>query len=139
MAIEHEQLYKSGPTLEAMKRVYVEGSHPAVVEFGSAATILAGTVMGYITANDTWTPWTDGAVDGSQVVKGILWPEDAVMNGTDDKVANILVKGRVHFNDLVAHTFVQGVDTAEYAALKVNLETESRPAGIYVEGAENWR
>lgn len=53
-------------------------SREAIVIASGAGKVLAGTVLGRVTASKKYVPWTAGASDGSQTAAAILYaPVDA--------------------------------------------------------------
>lgn len=64
---------------------------------GSTPEVLRpGLLMGVITATKKWVHWDDGAVDGSEVLRGILWHSIAVTDlagGQQDKYMGYIATG----------------------------------------------
>lgn len=75
--------------------------------------LVAGTVVGKVTASGKYRAFDNAAVDGSQTVAGILVP--AADATAADVVSRALVRGPaiINKNDL---TWAAGVDAAEQAA-----------------------
>lgn len=95
-------------------------SRDTVVFDVTAVAIPPGTVMGRVTANGRWKPWTSGASDGSEVARGfnmfgikistgtqrgvvhardtqvngkkITWPAGTTQGQKDTQIANLLAR-----------------------------------------------
>jgi len=92
------------------------------VKFGNSATYAKGTVMGQITATGLWIAYTSGAVDGSQVAKGIC-QYDVVTDGSGNHTIGggdlgwTEVGAPVLFNGLFRTTELTGLDATSASAL----------------------
>lgn len=97
------------------------GSHPPVMQLSTFAStgaekdLVAGTVLGKVTAAGKLVPLAPGASDGSESAVGIL-VEDSVIPAAGDAVANIYVHGDFRKDGLV---WPDGI-TAEQKTAAVN-------------------
>lgn len=83
------------------------------------AAIVAGTVMGKITASGKYIAYVDGAVDGSGVAAGILLTNLPAQTGSADHKATIIARSAEAIATLVTGEDASGI--AELAALGIIL------------------
>ena len=95
-------------------------SRDTITIVSGAGVVLAGTVLGKITASGKYTPSTVAAADGSQTAAAVnIYEVDAT--SADVEVAGITRDAEVNKNEL---TFAADADTApEQAAKLVSLAT----------------
>jgi hypothetical protein len=86
-----------------------------IVEDG-AGEVLAGTVMGQITANSKLVPWDPAAGDGSEVAYGILYGT-VTATGADAEGAAVVRHAELNESEVI---FANG-DAGQIAAAKVTL------------------
>lgn len=101
------------------------GGHPPIMKgqtilsTGTARALLAGMVLGKVTASGKLTEYTPGASDGSQNAFGIL-AEDVAVPAAGDELANVFFHGEFKKTGLSWGSAVttQAHKDAAYAALQ---------------------
>lgn len=77
------------------------GGHPVIMKRltlaspgagGTETELLAGTILGEVTATEKYVPWSPAATDGSETAAAIL-VEDVVVPAAGDASANAYVHG----------------------------------------------
>lgn len=106
------------------------GSHPTITKGVTLAsngsteqTILAGTVLGKVTASGKYVPWNPGASDGSQNAVCVLVADTVVKAAVDEPAAVY-----VHGNFLRAGMNWGAAEAAQIDAAVAALEAK----GVYV-------
>lgn len=100
---------------------------------GAAPTYEVGTPLAYNTSTEKWVVWTHGGPNGTGTIKGILYPNEAEIDDTDDVIAQVMLQGEIHWDDVV-------VPSGETEAnLKTALRSGPRDIGIRVVGLDKVR
>ncbi|BBD08461.1 head decoration protein [Desulfovibrio ferrophilus] len=106
------------------------GSHPAIMKHcvlassGAEVDLVAGTVLGLVTATGKAVPWNPAAADGSEVAAVIL-VEDVRVPSAGDISANVYVHGEFRGKGL-------GWPDAATAEQKAAAVTALATKGLYV-------
>jgi len=100
---------------------------------GGTGTIAKGTPLAYNTSTNLWVVFDADGANGTDTIKGFLWPDDHTLVSGSETISNVMLTGRVHIDDIPV---VTGYTLAE---LKTALQTTARGNGIIVEGLENFR
>lgn len=119
----------SSTTRTARQRVWPEKL--AVVKFATKAggpTLAAGEVVAFNTSTNLWVPWANGGANGTGTVRGIVWPNPALLSATGETLHWVMFAGRVHFDDLLPITIFDNPDALTTGSPSL------RELGIYVEG-----
>lgn len=132
MTYAANQLWETGDNRPVNLRAFAEVVQPKTLATGSG-TIYRLTPMAYNTSTNKWVVWTNGGSNGTGTVSGFLWPDEVTLDGSDDVLANIMLRGRVHFDDIV-------VPSGETEAnLKTALRSGPRALGLTIEGLSQVR
>lgn len=68
------------------------------------------------------------AVYGTNLIKGFLWPDPVTLNADDELTAQILLEGKVHYDDIV----VPSGETE--SVMKAELQANARALGLIIQG-----
>jgi ribosomal protein S9 len=73
------------------------------------------------------------AINGASDIKGFIWPDSVTLSATGEVIANVLMSGKIHYDDipLVSGQYVND--------LKEALRTQCRALGIIVQGLDQVR
>ena len=70
--------------------------------FGSGSgTLERLTPVAYNTSTNKWTVWTNGGANGTGTIRGFVWPDAVELDSSDDVLGNVMLAGRVHYDDIV--------------------------------------
>lgn len=92
------------------------------------------TPVAFNTSSNMWVVWTSGGSDGTGTIKGFVWPDQVVLDGSNEVLGNVLLQGKVHYDDIPvpAGETQNDLDTA--------LRTGGlREAGIIIQGLTQFR
>ena len=126
MALETKELFSS-VTQNPKERVEAVTVAPKTID-GGQGTIAPLTPMVY--AATGWTVWQDA---DANTLHGFMWPDQHVAHATDESIANILIRGKIHYDDVVLPA------SQTQATLDTALQTTCRDLGIDVQGLVNVR
>jgi len=98
---------------------------------GAAPTYPVLTPMAFNTSTAKWVVWTSGGANGTGKVSGFVYPDAVVTDAANEVMAQLLVDGVVHLDDLE-------VPSGETLAnLKIALRTPTtRSVKLHVEGLD---
>jgi len=103
----------------SQKRVWPSVIQPKTFAGGSG-TIAAGTPVAFNTSVNQWQPYVNAGANGTGTVKGIAWPDDIVLNAGGEVIGQVMMEGKIHFDDIVvAWTNTLG-----------NIQTMARSGGL---------
>jgi len=131
MAYATNELFSSN-TPAAPTRTIARETAPKNLAAG-AGTLAVNTPMAFNTATNFWVPWTNGGANGTGVLKGILFPDAAVLDAGGEVIAHVLIRGIVHADDVKAASAEADAD------VEAILRTEARLLGIEVQGLDQVR
>lgn len=126
MALGPNELFESSPGKGSQKRIAPTRNRPKEFAVGSG-TVLAGSLVAYETVLAGWVPWVDGGANGAGVMAGILWPDDLTLDAGDETLAQVMLAGAVHRDDIELNGELQADVDAE-------LQVVARTIDIHVEG-----
>jgi hypothetical protein len=128
MATQKTELFDSYDGLPPSLRVEPRTIQPRIFGTGSG-TLAKLTAVAMVTATGKWVPWDQSAATGAQIIRGFVWPDAVVLDGSDDVIGNILLEGKVHYDDLV-NPDAGATTTAQWKAALREIHT----FGLMVEG-----
>jgi hypothetical protein len=102
-------------------------------QIAATAIVLAKlTPMAYNTATNEWAPWDANGANDLDTIRGYLM-EEVEIDAADSQIANIMLAGTIHYEDILAAVEANGVE------VEADLQTELRSAvqrgmGIFIEG-----
>lgn len=134
MAYDSNELYESGSVWPVVGlRVIPTSIQPKTLAPGSG-TLSRLTPLGYSVSQDKWVVFDPSDTsDGTDEIKGFLWPDEATLDAADDVLANVLLAGIVHYDDIPIPAGVAEND------LKAALREGPRALGLTIQGLENVR
>lgn len=137
MALITNDLY-SETTRGPLKRIQPDQGPGAVVqrEFaaGSAGTLPVGTPVYVVAATGLLAKVVPGALSAVNDIHGIVYPADVVLNGTDEVLGTVMLKGMVHYEEIEA---LRAAGTLAGTAQQVKdmcRKPSNITRGIFVEG-----
>lgn len=115
----------SGPTRQIVKKSQAK-------QIAATAIVLnALTPMSWNTSTLEWAPWDANGSNGLDVCQGFL--KEQVEIDTDSQIANIILAGTVHYEDVLDAVEANGVEVE--ADLQTELRSQHlRSIGLFVEG-----
>ena len=108
-----------GPRVIKVKEFAIEAASPTIPK-GALVSYEAGAVNG-------WGPYVEAGANGAELMKGIAWPDDIVLSATGEVLGQVMLRGRVHRDDIELNGELQ-------ADVDAQLQTLARDLGIDVEG-----
>lgn len=131
MALTDNELFSSNAGRGSQERVEVTSQQPKQFAAGSG-TLARLTMVAYNTSTNLWVAWTDSGANGTGTAKGLVWPDPIVLDSSDEQLAQVMLRGKVHRDDIPLNSESQAnVDT--------ELQTGMRELGIDVQGIEQIR
>lgn len=126
MAQNENELFSSN-SVDATLRVNAKTIQPK--SFASGSGTLAGlTPVAFNTSTNLWVVWTNGGANGTGTISGFVWPDDVVLDASDEVTGQVLLEGKIHFDDIV-------VPSGETEAnLKTAIRGNLRALGLVVQG-----
>lgn len=101
MALKQPELFTS-TSAAAMKRFYPTNLEPKrFANVGGGPTLAVGTPVAYDTSAGKWKVWANGGSNEVGIIRGFVWPDPIVLDATDDVLGVVMLKGMVHFDDIV--------------------------------------
>lgn len=117
----------SGPRVEA------NSIQPKTFAAGSGTLAKLTPVM-FNTATDEWEVWAADPATGTEgAIAGLVWPNEIVLDSDEEVLGNVMLSGRVHFDDIVLP------DGESEDDLKEACRTDLRIRGILVQGLDGVR
>ena len=133
MAYSANQLFSETAGRGSGLRAFPETVQPKTFASGSG-TLAALTPVTYNTSTNKWTTFTNGGANGTGTILGFVWPDAIVLDAANDVIGNVLLEGKINFNDIpqtgAGYTLAQ---------LKAAVQSQMRPLGIIIEGLDSVR
>lgn len=132
MAYGSNELAAQGSDIGPNLRVDAKTILPKTLAAEAGAALLPVlTPMAFNTSTNQWVVWTNAGVNGTGTISGFLWPDEAQLDASDEVLAQMLMEGKVHHDDVpVPSGETQGNLTT---ALK---DVTLREKGIYIVGID---
>ena len=132
MAYTTNELASQGSDLGPNLRVDAKTILPKTLSnVAGGPTLPVLTPMAFNTSTNKWVVWTNGGLNGAGTISGFLWPDQSVLDATNDVVAQMLMEGRVHHDDVpVPSGETQGNLTTALKGVTL------RQKGIYIVGID---
>lgn len=132
MAYTANELVSSVTTIPATLRVWPTTITPKTVSNVGAAPLYATlTPMAFNTSTLEWVVWADSGANGTAVVGGFLL-EPCQTDATNDVIANMIMGGKIHFDDIP----VPSGGTNSSTTLKAALRNGMRAKGFDIVGLD---
>ena len=128
-------------TEPALQRIHSTLNEPKTFaeDAGAAAvTLPVGTPVSFNTSTDLWVPWLHNGTNGTDAIRGIVWPLAITINATGggETIGSVMIRGEAHYEDLdvsvVASTPAQLVTALQQGGTSDNL----RQLGIDIKGLD---
>lgn len=97
-----------------------------------SGTIAPLSPMAFNTSTGKWVPWATGGANGTGTISALMGLESATLDGSNDILANLIMAGEVHFDDIP-------VVGGTLAQLKTAVISDLRSRGFYIQGLADWR
>lgn len=133
MAYQDNELFSSA-SRDSSLRVFPKSIAPKTLAAAAGGpTLPALTPLAFNTSTNKWVVWTNGGSNGTGTISGFLWPDAVTLDATDDTLAQVLMAGDVHYEDIP-------VPSGETLAnLKTALRSGPRALGLMIKGLDNVR
>ena len=136
MALETNEQYVAGSALQNQNlRIVAEEIKPKTFASGTG-TLAAGTAVTYNTSTNLWQIFDDDGSNGTNALKGFVWPNAIELNASAEVVGNVMLRGEVHVDDIPIVDVAVGYDLA---GLQGVLRSGARELGIKVQGLDQVR
>lgn len=90
------------------------------------------TPVAFNTSTLKWGVWSAAGSNGMATIKGLIWPEDLILDAVNDKLHNVLMEGFAHADDIPT-------PAGETRSVMLEaLRTQTRAINIYIEGLANY-
>lgn len=135
MAIEPVQLKTSSADTVRKRRMAPVDGGVLVKTFAAVAgapTLQPGTAVGIDSTSKKFVPWTSGgAAAGTDLIKGIVWPNPIPTHATNDVLGNVMVAGEIHPDDILVGPLSVGQEAALVTALAAQAQA-LRDMGLWM-------
>lgn len=108
MATQQPELFSSAAGIGSGLRV-----EPKTVQPRKFGTTVGGVLLKKLTPvalNTTtkkWAPFDEsGSANGTNIIRGFVYPDEIDTDATDDVIGQVLLEGKVHFDDLPVYNTV---------------------------------
>ena len=130
MATQKTELFETRSGLSSQLRVEATVIQPRKFATGTG-TLVRLTPVAFNTSTLKYVPWDQDGLNGTNIMEGFVWPDEVLLDAADEVLGNILLGGKLHFDDLPVATTVDAAATAAgwNAALRA-----AKTFGLYVEG-----
>ena len=130
MVLATEQLFQTAVGLGSGLRVEPTVQQPKMFA-GGTAKLPQLTPIAFNSSLRLWVPWDADGVNGSDSIRGFVWPNEVQLVADEEVLGVVMLLGRVHVDDINL-TKTPGPETL--ADLKIELRANVRDRGIIVEG-----
>lgn len=133
MAYAENQLFSSASGKGSSLRAAATSVQPKTFA-GGTALLAPLSPVAYNTSTNTWVLWDQDGTNGTNAIKGFVWPDGVQLVSGSEVIGQVMLAGRIHFDDIP-------VVTANYnaAQLKAAVQSTVRSLGFIIEGLENFR
>lgn len=149
MAYTANELFRKttrGPAIRIMPQEGSGAVKPKTFAPNGAASTLelpVGTPVAYNTSTNKWVPWVNAAqpgTNGTSTVQGFVYPDPVTIEATggDDVLGQVMLRGSVHYDDVVEVLTGLGYTTFT-TNLTAALVVGPRSLGLTIEGLANVR
>lgn len=131
MALTDGELFSSSAGSSAPLRSIATKVMPKQIA-ATAIDLAALTPMAWNTSTLEWGAWDANGANGLDVCSGFL-KEAVVLDATDSQIANIILAGTIHYDDILAAVVANNVEVE--ADLLTELRSQAlRSIGLFIEG-----
>lgn len=111
MATKKPELFSSAPGVGSGLRAWPTSLQPKLFATGSG-TLAKLTPVAFNTSTKQWVPWDQDGTNGTDTIRGFLFPDKVTLDGGEEVIAQVMLNGKVHFDDLPGATDVDPNATA---------------------------
>jgi len=95
-------------------RIAAKNAQPKTIgPIAGAPTLEVGFPMAYDDAEKKWVPWTASGTSNTNIIKGFVYPVDVDTSATKDVLGIIMLKGEIHYDDIIIPTGESEADLKE--------------------------
>lgn len=140
MTYADNELYSSTDKGDTSKRVDAEAIQPKTFASGSGDDVdpeIGLPVLTPLAVNSSthkWVPWDANGANDTDTIRGFLWPDKLVLDDTDDMIANVLMRGKIHYDDVLAAVEERAVEVEADLLTELQNSSTLRTLGILVYG-----
>lgn len=132
MAYEPNQLLTHDESINPQKRAYSFQTNPKTLAPGSGV-VEPLTPLAFNTSTNKWVVWSHNGSNGTGTILGFLWPDPVTLHSTLDVIGQVMLQGRVHFEDIV---LPYGQSESN---LKAALRSGPQARGLEIQGLDQVR
>jgi len=131
MTLNSNELFSSN-SVDAVPSVQADVIMPKEFAAGSG-TLPRLAPIALNSSTKKFVPWDEDGSNDADTIVGFVWPDPIVLNATDEVLGQVMLAGRLHYDDVLA--IIEDVD-ANYsvAGLKAALQADCRTRGLHVQG-----
>ena len=111
MATNKPELFSSSAGVGSGLRAVATSQQPKLFKTGSG-TLAKLTAVALNTSTLQWVPWDVLGTNGMNTIRGFVWSDEITLHGTDEVIGQVMLGGKVHFDDLPANLGGAGAPTA---------------------------
>lgn len=89
------------------------------------------TPVAFNTSTQHWVVWDQDGTNGANIIRGFIWPDAATLDADGESIHNVLLEGKIHYDDLPAATDVDANATVAGWRLALNAASAY---GLIVQG-----
>jgi hypothetical protein len=133
MAYDANELFQSQAGVGSGLRAQATSVQPKTLA-GGTGTVAKLTPLAFNTQTGFWVIWDQDGTNGTNTIQGFLWPDSHTLVNGSETIANVMLGGRIHVDDIP-------VVVANYslAQLKTALRSGIREKGFIIEGLDAFR
>lgn len=139
MALDANELYVDNDKGDTSRMIAIEAVQPKTLAAGAGDDVdpeiglPALTPMAVNSATKHWQPWDANGANDTDKIRGIL-AEATVLDDANEIVANIVMRGKVHYDALLAAVETRGVEVEADLLTELQNDDNLRTQGILVYG-----
>lgn len=99
----------------------------------------AGTPVAYNTSLNQWVPWDANGSNGSDEIRGILFPDAIDLDATDEVLGVVMLSGKIHYEEILAAVEERAVEVEADLQSELRDASKLRDHGILVYGLTQTR
>ena len=101
MAYNPNDLRVAGTAHPQPLRASAEAIRPGTFAAGSG-TLAPLTAVAFNSSTNKWGVWATGGSNDTATIRGFVWPDPVVLDSDEEVLGQIMVKGRLHIDDVPA-------------------------------------
>lgn len=134
MAYDPNQGFASAAGKGSSPRCFPTSVQPKTFASGTG-TLAPLTAVAYNTSTDQWVVFDADGSNGTNVIKGFVWPDEATLVSGSEVLVQVAMGGRIHFDDI---PLVSG--SYNLAQLQAAVRSGGvRDLGFIIEGIDQFR